>query len=69
MAIKQADDQDVFEKFHAFVDDVLGGLGERSLEEAIVEFRAFGADRDRVLARLHFARQESQRGQSRELDD
>ncbi len=69
MPLNQAIDQGTFQEFHAFVEDILGGLGDRSLEEAIIEYRAFQTDRERVLARLQLARLESCRGQSRELDD
>lgn len=69
MPANSAVEQDVFQEFSSFVDQVLGGLGDRSLEEALLEFRAFQSDRERVLARLALARLESQRGLSRELDD
>jgi hypothetical protein len=69
MASHPAAELDIFQEFQVFVDDILGGLGDRSLEEALVEFRAFQSDRERVLARLQLARLESNRGQSRELND
>jgi hypothetical protein len=69
MSVHSTTENDTFQAFHAFIDDVLGGLGDRSLEEAVLEFRAFQSDRERVLARLELARLESRRGQSRELDD
>ena len=69
MALNQATDQGTFQEFHTFVEDILGGLGDRSLEEAVIEYRAFQSDRARVLARLQLARLESCRGQSRELND
>jgi hypothetical protein len=69
MSLDSTTEHDTFHAFHAFVDEVLGGLGDRSLEEALLEFRAFQSDRERVLARLELARLESRRGQSRELDD
>jgi hypothetical protein len=69
MSLDSTTEHDTFHAFHAFIDDVLGGLGDRSLEEAVLEFRAFQSDRERVLARLELARLESRRSQSRELDD
>lgn len=69
MLANSAVGQDVFQEFSLFVDQVLGGLGDRSLEEALLEFRAFQSDRDRVLARLELARLESERGLSQELAD
>lgn len=69
MSTHSATENDSFHAFHAFIDDILGGLGDRSLEEAVLEFRAFQTDRERVLARLELARLESRRGQSRELND
>ena len=69
MSLDSTTAHDTFQAFHAFIDDVLGGLGDRSLEEALLEFRAFQSDRERVLARLDLAKLESRRGQSRELND
>jgi hypothetical protein len=69
MSLDSTTEHDTFHAFHAFIDDVLGGLGDRSLEEAVLEFRAFQSDRERVLARLELARLESRRDQSRVLDD
>jgi hypothetical protein len=69
MSLEVSPTLDAIHAFHTFVDDVLGGLRDRTLEEALVEFRAFQADRQRVLDRLELARLESTRGQSSELDD
>lgn len=69
MTQNSATEQDTFHEFHVFVADILGGLGNRTIEEALVEYRAFQADRQRVLDRLELARLESQRGKSSELDD
>ena len=69
MSLHSAAEHDTFHAFHTFVADILGGLGNRTIEEALVEYRAFQADRQRVLDRLALARLESQRGQSSELHD
>jgi len=69
MATDNIAENDTFEAFGRFVSEILGGLGNRSLEEALVEFRAFQEDRERVLEKLRLARIQSDRGESRELND
>jgi hypothetical protein len=56
--------------FNTFVAEHLGDdLGGRSLEDAVSEFRAYQREVEELRAKLAVAVEQSDRGESEELDD
>ena len=56
------------EIFSTFINEHLGGLNGKTLEEVLAEFRIYQRQLEDLRGKLRIAEEQSARGESRELD-